>query len=543
MTESASQPRTADQGGARHYDAVVVGAGLAGLYMLYRLKELGLSVQVYEAGDGVGGTWYWNRYPGARCDIPSLDYSYSFSPELEQEWVWSEEFPSQPEMLRYINHVADRFDLRSQIRLNTAVMAMVLDEQADRWTVNTSTGEQVTARFCIMATGFLSAANIPQIPGLESFSGDWYHTGRWPNEPVDFTGRRVGVIGTGSSGIQIIPHLAEAAATLTVFQRTPNFSFPSRNRPLDAEVQAERKAGYPQYRQAARVSGFGIPRPAATRRAFDVDAEERQRIYEDNWPRGGVLGSFKDLLVDPAANETAAEFVRAKIRQIVRDPDVAAKLCPTDHPIGTKRPCKDTDYFATYNRDNVTLVDVRETPIVEFVPEGLRTTAGVHELDAVVFATGFDAMTGALARIDIRGRDGRALSEKWAAGPRTYLGLQAAGYPNLFVITGPGSPSALTNLVVSIEQHVEWIADCIAWLGEQGLRSIEATPEAEEAWTAHVQEAAAATLYPTANSWYLGANVPGKPRVFMPYVGGVGNYRARCTAVAEAGYEGFALRA
>jgi cation diffusion facilitator CzcD-associated flavoprotein CzcO len=524
------------------FDAVVVGAGLAGLYMLYRLRELGLSTRVYEAGDGVGGTWYWNRYPGARCDIPSLDYSYSFSPELEQEWEWSEEFPSQPEMLRYINHVADRFDLRRHINLDTAVTAITLDDGTGRWTVTTSTAQRVTARFVVMATGFLSAANIPPIPGLGDFAGQWYHTGQWPAEPVDFTGKRVGVIGTGSSGIQVIPHLAEVAASLTVFQRTPNFSFPSANRPLDPEVQAERKAGYPEYRQAARESGFGVPRPPSTRKAFEVDAEERQRIYEENWPRGGVLGSFTDLLTNPEANATAAEFVRGKIRQIVADPVVADKLCPTDHPIGTKRPCKDTGYFETFNRDNVALVDVRETPIVEFTTDGLRTTDGVHALDAVVFATGYDAMTGALSRIDIRGRDGLALKDKWAAGPCTYLGLQTAGFPNFFTITGPGSPSALSNLVVSIEQHVEWIADCVAWLDRQNLAAIEPTAAAEQAWTAHVQAAAAATLYPTANSWYLGANVPGKPRVFMPYVGGVGRYRARCSEIAQKGYEGFATR-
>jgi len=528
------------------FDAVVVGAGLAGLYMLYRLRQLGLTTRVYEEGGDVGGTWYWNRYPGARCDVESMDYSYSFSPELEQEWVWTERYPSQPEILRYINHVADRFDLRRDIRFNTRVTAAHFDEAANLWRIRTDTGETVSARFCIMATGCLSTAKIPQIEGLEDFQGKWYHTGRWPHEDVDFTGQRVGVIGTGSSGIQCIPIIAEQAAHLTVFQRTPNFSLPAHNAPLDPRAQQARKASYREYRRLARESHLGIPAEPPVQSALEVDHEERQRRYQAAWEKGtltAMLLSFTDLLTSKEANETAAAFIRSKIKEIVTDPDVAETLSPKDHPFGTKRPCLDTGYYATFNRPNVTLVDLRKSPILAITPKGIRTTDAEHELDSIVFATGFDAMTGALLSIDIRGRGGLPLKEKWAAGPRTYLGIGTAGFPNLFTITGPGSPSALSNMVVSIEQHVEWIADCIAFLRGRGLTSIEPTEEAEEAWVEHVNEVADATLYPSADSWYVGANIPGKPRVFMPYAGGVGTYRRICDNVAARGYRGFRLSA
>ena len=528
------------------FDAVIVGAGVAGLYMLHRLRGLGLTARVYEAGDGVGGTWYWNRYPGARCDIESIDYSYSFSDELQQDWDWSERYASQPEILRYVNHVADRFDLRRDIHFETRVTAAHFDEAGSRWTIETDRGERVSASFCIMATGCLSSSQVPGYPGLDRFKGRWYHTGHWPHEGVDFTGQRVGVIGTGSSGIQSIPIIARQAEHLYVFQRTPNFSVPARNAPLDPEYVRRVKANYAEHRQKARESrsGFLVPVNQNTETpALEATPETRQQEYEARWARGGfgLLASFSDLYSNKAANDTAAAFVHAKIREIVHDPAVAEKLLPRDHPVGTKRLCVDTDYYATYNRENVTLVDIRTAPIEEITPAGLRTSDAAYELDSIVFATGFDAMTGALAAIDIRGRDGIALKEKWAAGPRTYLGIASAGFPNLFLITGPGSPSVLSNMMTSIEQHVDWTAGCIEYLRERRLETIEATLDAEDTWVEHVNDEAAKTLYPTAGSWYMGANVPGKPRIFMPYVGGVGNYRTRCAEIAANGYAGFAL--
>jgi cyclohexanone monooxygenase len=511
--------------------------------MLHRLRGLGRSVQVFEAGDGVGGTWYWNRYPGARCDVESMDYSYSFSDELQQEWRWTERYAPQPEILRYVNHVADRFDLRRDIRLSTRVTAAVFDEAARRWTISTDRGDRVSAQFCIMATGCLSDAQVPEFDGLDTFEGRWYHTGRWPHEGVDFTGTRVGVIGTGSSAIQSIPIIARQATHLFVFQRTPNYSVPARNAPLDPDYERRVKANYADFRRQARESrvGFVVERHEAL--ALEVSPEERTREYEKRWTRGGLgfSATFVDLLTDQAANDTAAEFFRAKIRSIVRDPAVAELLTPRDYPLGTKRLCVDTDYYATFNRDNVTLVDVRRSPIQAITPHGLRTRDEEYEVDSLVFATGFDAMTGALLGIDIRGRGGRTLSDKWAGGPRQYLGLAIAGFPNLFTITGPGSPSVLSNMIVSIEQHVDWIADCLTWLGPQGHAVIEATAAAEDAWVEHVNQVGDATLYPRANSWYVGANIPGKPRVFMPYIGGVGVYRKLCDDVAAKGYEGFAV--
>ena len=526
-------------------DAVIVGAGFAGLYMLHRLRGLGLSARVYEAGDGLGGTWYWNRYPGARCDVESLDYSYSFSDELQQEWRWTERYASQAEILKYINHVADRFDLRRDVRLSTRVTAAVFDEVTSRWAIETDRGERVSAQFCIMATGCLSAAQVPAFPGLESFEGTWYHTGHWPHEGVDFTGRRVGVIGTGSSAIQSIPIIARQAAHLFVFQRTPNFSVPARNAPLDPDDERQWKKNYAEHRRQARESRVGFVVERSDESALAVPAAERERQYERRWRRGGLgfSAAFADLLTNQDANDTAAEFFRARIRAIVRDPAVAEALSPRDYPVGTKRLCVDTDYYATFNRDNVTLVDLREAPIEAITPTGLRTRAATYTVDSLVFATGFDAMTGALLAIDIRGRAGAALRDKWAAGPRTYLGLTVAGFPNLFIITGPGSPSVLSNMIVSIEQHVDWIAECLTYLRAHQRGAIEATPAAENAWVAHVNEVGHATLYPRANSWYMGANVPGKPRVFMPYIGGVGTYRQICDDVAAKGYAGFAVTA
>jgi cyclohexanone monooxygenase len=525
-------------------DAVIVGAGFAGLYMLHRLRGLGLSTRVYEAGGGVGGTWFWNRYPGARCDVESLQYSYSFSESLEQEWQWTERYASQPEIERYLNHVADRFDLRKDIQFDTRVVAATFNEAAKRWTIQTDRGDRVTTRFCVMATGCLSAAKIPDYQGINAFRGKKYHTGHWPAEDVDFTGRKVGVIGTGSSAIQCIPHLARQASHLFVFQRTPNFSVPAHNGPLSPEVARDWKANRAKHRHRDRGSQFGFRVELNRRSALGVAPEERQREYEARWRDGGfvMLGAFADITLNKEANETAAEFVRSKIRAIVNDPAVAEKLAPVDYPFAAKRLCVDTDYYATFNRDNVTLIDVRATPIREITCTGVRTAAAEYALDSIVFATGYDAMTGALHNVDIRGRAGVSLKQHWYGGPRTYLGIMIAGFPNLFTITGPGSPSVFSNMVLSIEQHVEWISDCIDYLRNHQVASIEATVEAENAWVAHVNEVANYTLLPLAQSWYMGANIPGKPRVFMPYIGGVGVYRQKCDEVAAHGYEGFALR-
>ncbi|MEZ5557577.1 MAG: NAD(P)/FAD-dependent oxidoreductase [Pseudomonadales bacterium] len=535
MTATQTQQHSAT------YDAVVVGAGFAGLYMLHRLRQLGLSARVFESGSGIGGTWFWNRYPGARCDIVSMEYSYQFSDELQQEWRWSERYATQPEILKYINHVADRFDLRRDIQLDTRVTRACFDEQAGRWDVATDKGDAVTARFCIMATGCLSVPNMPEFPGIETFRGALYHTGHWPHEGVDFTGKRVAVIGTGSSAIQSIPLIARQARQLTVFQRTPNYSIPARNAPLDAGYEADVKARYSEFRQHNRETAFGADFRYNEKSALDVSDEERIREYEDRWAQGGLpfLAAFADLIFDQRANETAAEFIRGKIREIVDDPATAELLAPRT-VVGCKRLCVDTDYYETFNRANVKLVDVSGTPVERLTAAGLRVGDVEYEFDAIVFATGFDAMTGALARIDIRGRGGRSLNEAWAEGPKTYLGLATAGFPNLFMITGPGSPSVLTNMLPSIEQHVDYVARCIDYLGAHQYRTIEAQPEAQESWVAHVNEVAAATLYPSCNSWYLGANVPGKPRVFMPYLG-FPPYVEKCEQVAAAGYEGFAL--
>ena len=528
------------------YDAIIVGAGFSGLYMLHRLRQQGLSARIYEAGTGVGGTWYWNRYPGARVDIESQEYSYSFSPELDAEWVWSERYATQPELLRYLNHVADRFDLRSDIQLETRVLSTVFDPGATRWTATTNQGEVVSARYCVMATGCLSVANEPNFPGVDSFQGKSWHTARWPREGVDFTGQRVAVIGTGSSAIQSIPLIAAEADHVTVFQRTPNFSVPAHNGPVAPEVVADWAANRAERRREARETGFAIrmvdPREEP---ALEATPEARKAAYEARWAVGGfaLLGAYGDLIMDTKANATAAEFVHEKIREIVKDPITAEKLSPRSFPIGSKRLCVDTGYYATFNRDNVSLVDLREEAIEAITPRGVRTAAGDYAVDAIVYAIGFDAMTGALSKIDIRGRDNLALTDAWAAGPRTYLGLMVAGFPNLFLVTGPGSPSVLANMAVAIEQHVDWIADCIGHLGQHQVGAIEATGAAQDAWVTHVNEIADTTVYPLANSWYMGANVPGKPRVFMPYIGGFPAYQQTCNDVAAKGYEGFTLTA
>ena len=528
------------------YDVVVVGAGFAGMYMLHRLRGLGFSARVYEQGGGVGGTWYWNRYPGARCDVESMQYSYSFSDELQQEWDWSERYAPQPEILKYANHVADRFDLRGDIQFNTRVERAAFDERAHSWSVTTSDGKTVQARFIVLATGCLSNARNPDIKGLENFKGPVYHTGSWPHELVGFAGLRVGLIGTGSSGIQSAPIIAGQAKHLTVFQRTANFSIPARNAALTDEERAAFRKNYPDIRRFAReVARNGIYAEAPDRGALDDGEDVRRGKYDARWERGGLtfMYVYNNLGLDRAANDTAANFVRGKIAEIVEDIDTARLLQPNSHPIGTKRICIDTDYFATFNRPNVSLVDIKTNPIEEITANAVRVAGRDHEVDTLVMATGFDAMTGSVAKIDIHGRGGETLNRKWAEGPKTYLGLMTAGFPNLFIITGPGSPSVLSNMIVSIEQHVDWIADCLGHMRKQGLATIEAGRDAEEKWVAHVNEVAHGTLYPQANSWYMGANIPGKPRIFMPYIGGVGAYRRICDEVAAKGYEGFALEA
>jgi cyclohexanone monooxygenase len=510
--------------------------------MLHRLRSMGFSARVLEAGSGVGGTWYWNRYPGARCDVESVQYSFQFSDELQQEWDWSERYATQPELLRYANHVADRFDLRRDIQLDSRVVRAVFDESACRWVVTTSDGGRLDGRFCIMATGCLSSPNLPKFRGLESFQGDRYHTGYWPHGTVDFTGKRVAVIGTGSSAVQSIPILARQADRLFVFQRTPNYAVPAHNAPLDPEYVRAVKADYPNLRARAKQTMTGIDFDYSDQSALETSPEERQREYERRWQRGGLsfLGAYNDLMVAQDANDTAAEFVRAKIRDKVHYRSLAEKLSPKN-TIGCKRLCIDIGYYETFNRPNVTLIDVSDAPIEEITTHGIRVDGKDYEVDAIVFATGFDAMTGALLKIDIRGRGGLALSENWNAGPKAFLGLAMAGFPNLFTITGPGSPSVLTNMLPTIEQHVEWIADLIAYMRDRRLGSIEPRPAAEEEWFVHVSEMAGRTLRYTCNSWYLGVNIPGKPRVFMPYIGGFPKYVKRCTEIASNGYEGFVL--
>ena len=545
---SAMPSSTSHAAAVEPYDAVVVGAGFAGMYLLHRLRALGLSVRVYEQGDGVGGTWYWNRYPGARCDVESMQYSYSFSDELQQEWDWSERYAPQPEILKYANHVADRYHLRSDIAFNSCVKQAAFDEATLLWSV-TTTGvndvtKTVTAAYVILATGCLSNARMPEIKGLKDFKGEVYHTGHWPHHRVDFSGQRVGVIGTGSSAIQSVPVIAAQASHLTVFQRTANFSIPARNAPLTPEERDSFRANYPEIRRAAREEmRNGIFQEVPDRGALDDGDNERRARYETRWQRGGLTftATYNNIALDQAANDTAADFVREKIAEIVHDPQTAKLLQPDNHPIGSKRICVDTDYYATFNRPNVTLVDIKTSGIDEILPNAVRAGGKNYEVDALVLATGFDAMTGSVAKIDIRGRDGQTLNEKWAEGPRTYLGLMSAGFPNLFVITGPGSPSVLSNMIVSIEQHVDWIADCVAYMRGRGLQAIEAERDAEDKWVDHVNEVAHGTLYPQANSWYMGANIPGKPRIFMPYIGGVGVYRQICNDVATKGYEGFKM--
>jgi cation diffusion facilitator CzcD-associated flavoprotein CzcO len=545
MADVTTEIARDNSGRVTELDALVIGAGFAGIYQLLCLRDrLGLSVKALEAGGGVGGTWYWNRYPGARCDSESHVYWYTFSPDLMREWAWSERYPGQPEIMRYLNYVADKFDLKRDIRFNTSVTAAHYDAAANRWRVRAESGETFVAKYLITAVGCLSTANVPKFDGLETFKGDWYHTGQWPHEGVDFSGKRVGMIGTGSTGIQAAPVIAATAKHLTVFQRTANYSVPARNAPLTPDFQRYIKEHPAEIRAVTRETLNGMAFRIEERLAVETPPDEREVIYEAAWERGGLQfrAAFKDMMVDKAANDTAADFVKRKIRSIVKDPKTAALLSDIDHPYAAKRPPIDTNYFETFNRPNVTLVEVKTAPIQRITPNGVRTAEAEYPLDIIVFATGFDAMTGPMLRMDIRGRDGVALTDVWEAGPRNYLGLQIAGFPNLFTITGPGSPSVLCNMPVAIEQHADWISDCIAHMRAEGLERIEPLPESVDKWVEEVNEAASKTLLPLAkHSWYLGANIPGKPRVFMPYAGGMTRYREICADVAERGYEGFKL--
>ena len=523
-------------------DVIVVGAGFAGLYTHHRLRQMGLRSVGIEAAADVGGTWWWNRYPGARCDIRSLDYSYSFDVDLEEDWDWSEKYATQPEILAYADHVADRFDLRRDIRFETRMTSATWDDATHTWEVETDQGDRWTAPFLVMAVGALSAAKDPEIEGIESYAGTVLFTARWPHDGVDLTDRRVAVIGTGSSGIQCIPLIAQQARHLTVYQRTPNFAVPAQNAPLDPDMVATLKNRYREHRAQQRVSHGGVVGTQPEQSAHEVDADERTRRFDAIWEEGnlfGFLGSFNDVLIDPSANAIVADYLRDRIRSIVDDPETAELLCPTTYPVGTKRLCLDSGYYATFNRPNVDLVDLRSTPISRIVPTGIETTAGVEEFDVIVFATGFDAMTGPLLGPSITGRSGVRLRDAWVAGPRTYLGIMSHGFPNLFMITAPGSPSVMTNMLVSIEQHVEWATDLISWMRTRDLHAVDPDLSAQDGWVEHVNEVASFTLFPQGNSWYLGANVPGKPRVFMPYLAGVGVYREICDGVAAEDYRGF----
>jgi cyclohexanone monooxygenase len=524
-------------------DVVVVGAGVAGLYAVHKLRGLGFDVVGIEAGDGVGGTWYWNRYPGCRCDVPTIEYSYSFDEDLEQEWQFAEVMSAQPEIESYLNHVADRFDLRRSFRFSTRVTAATFDEGAERWLVETDRGDRLSARWCVMATGSLSAPNLPDIPGIESFAGEVVHTGLWPQEGVDVRGRRVGIIGTGSSGMQSIPHLAREADHLTVFQRTPNYSFPGQVAAIDPELLAYVKDNYRELRRlqrssAAGISGMGMRAADGTGKTIGAGAFGLGGAA----PAAGGGGAPDRAAMAAALEQMEGGFARM-VRKRVHDPETAEALIPKDYRMGCKRLVVEIDYFETYNRDNVTLVDLRKGAITEITPTSVRTEQGEHEIDVLVLATGFDALTGPLTRIAVRGRGGRLLADEWRDGPEAYLGLMAGGYPNLFMVTGPGSPSVLSNMVVSIEQHVDWISDALAHHRDLGITTMEPEPAAQDEWADHVQEVAVDSPYTAAscNSWYVGANIEGKARVILPYTGGVGRYREICDEVAADGYRGFRL--
>ena len=541
MANTQEQTSTNSAGAVEHYDAIVIGAGVSGLYQLYRLREMGLSVRVFEDADGVGGTWYWNRYPGCRFDSESETYGYSWSEELLQEWDWKEHFSGQPENERYLNFVADKFDLRPHIQFNSRVSSAVYDENAHRWEVQVENGQRAQAQFLIGAVGVLSAKYMPPFEGIDSFEGESFHTSNWPQEKVDFTGKRVGVIGTGATAVQLIPIVAKEAGQLTVFQRTPNYCAPCRNSEVNPETQAVWKANYPEIHKQCRESSAGFQHEFDPRSALEVSEEERLELYEKLWAQPGFtkwLGNFHDIMTNREANETFAEFVRNKIRARVHNPEVAEMLAPKDHPFGSKRIPLETHYYEAYNQDNVKLVDVRQAPIERISPQGVKTQDAEYELDVIIYATGFDAVSGPLTRIDIRGEGGQTFKDKWANGPRTYLGIQTASFPNFFI----AASTAFCNYTVCAEMIVEWIADCIGHVRERNVSSIAPTPEAEEAWVEHSNELAAHTLLTDTNSWFMGANIPGKARALLLYANTVPEYRKRCAEAAGGGYKEFVLQ-
>ena len=523
-------------------DVIIIGAGFAGLYAKYRFRELGLAAFGFEAAPDIGGTWYWNRYPGARCDVESLDYCYSFSLDVLNEWKWSERFATQPEILQYINFVADKYDLRRDYAFDTRVIAAYFDEVETQWVVRTDHGHEVRCRYLLSAVGGLSLPKAPAIDGLDDFEGRWVQTGFWPREPVEVKGKRVAVIGTGSSGIQCIPLLAEDAAQLTVFQRTPNFSVPAHNSEIDPAYEAEVRADYVAHHKRNRSTKGGVPQRINTGvSAMSVSDEERRAKFEQAWGFGtfALQSVFNDISSNPDSNAKAAAFVHEKIKGIVNDPEVAEKLLPKTFPFGTKRLCLDTGYYAAFNRSNVALVDIRETPIERITKTGIKTTDAEYHFDLIVFATGFDAVTGPLFALNLTGVGGVTLQDAWKNGPQSYLGLMVSGFPNLFTVNGPSSPSVLANMLQTIEHHVDWIVDCIAYADKKGFARIDADEATQVAWAHEVASMAETTLYTKANSWYMGANVPGKPRVFLMYIGGLDNYVTRCDQIARDGYVGF----
>lgn len=528
-----------------NYDAIVIGTGFSGMYMLHLLRKMGLRTRAFETGADVGGVWYWNRYPGLRCDSESVFFNYTFSEELYKGWTWSSRYPEQPEILRYLNYVADKLDLRKDIQFNTKIVSAIYNEESNLWDIETSNGEIVNSKYIVTGLGTLSDSNVPNLKGLGQFEREWHHTGKWPHEPVDFSGKRVGVIGTGSSGIQVIPIIAESANHLTVFQRSPQYTIPARNKPLSPEYIQEIKENFQEFAREVRYETFGgaIVR-LPTKSVLEVTEEERQQVYKEYWEMGGPLltFSFTDLATSPEANKTASDFVKQKIRETVKNPVVAEKLIP-NYPIGAKRIVVDTGYYKTFNRDNVTLHDVKEDPIIEITSTGIQTNNGHVELDMIVFATGYDAITGPLLRMNIQGRNGITLKEKWDNGKnlKTLLGVANNGFPNMFTITGPQSPAVLGNVPVLIEQHVEWIAECIRYLEENNIDLIESTKEAEDNWAEHTNEVAKYEFYSDQDSWYTGANIEGKEKAILVYRGGFQNFRQKCDEVANSGYKGFNL--
>ncbi len=526
---------------ARRLDVVIVGGGFGGMCATYKFREMGLRVQSFEAGGDLGGVWYWNRYPGARVDLPSIDYSFSFSPEVEQEWTWSEQFAAQPELLAYINFVATRLDLRKHFQFNTRVTSAVWDEARKLWTVQTDQGETLEATYCIMATGPLSIPKDPEIPGIERFQGQLLRAARWPHEPISFAGQRVGVIGTGSTGIQIVQEVGKEAGELYVYQRTPSFTMPMRNEDLAPDYVADVKRHYAGIRESARNSAVGGVRPQSTRAFFSVTPNQRRRLLEDAWKNGGLamLGTFSDLMSNAEANEHVAEFVRGKISEVVTDPVTADKLKPRDYPIFARRPCLDSSYYETYNQPNVHLMDGLTDPILEITEKGVRTAAGEVELDVLIFATGYDGLTGALLAFDIVGRGGRTVNDKWKDGARSHLGMMMEGFPNLFMTTGPNGPAALANIIRISEHDVDWIAAAMVYMAQHGLASIEPTAEAEQGWMDLVYALSQRTLLTKAKTWYVGANVKDKPLGLTLFTGGFQKYRELCTAAAQGGYQEF----